>query len=275
MLKSYFFIPGNHKKLHKKLAAIKADILIVDLEDSISESELDVILENLAQVKNKRDIFLRPKLFNTSNPTEDLLVKLIDLGFTNFLIPKYKGIDDIRVIENALGSRINSFFKFILLIENPEALFSLMETVRMTTLNIVGLAFGSQDYCLASCMAHKYELLKFPRFMISGIAKSFKLTCIDIACMELEKKDTFIYELEEAELMGYDAKFIIHPDQLDILANYKKYSNKEIQEANAVMNKYIKLGSPAVFVYNGKAIEPPHIENYSRIIKYAKEYGSK
>ncbi|MBK6345987.1 MAG: hypothetical protein IPF68_08600 [Bacteroidales bacterium] len=51
MLKSYFFIPGSHPRLIEKLESIQADVLIIDLEDSISATELDSIIGKLAFCK--------------------------------------------------------------------------------------------------------------------------------------------------------------------------------------------------------------------------------
>ena len=274
MLKSYFFVPGNHPRLIEKLESIYADVLIIDLEDSISANELDFSIEKLEFVKSKQNVFLRPNFFGGDFSTDKLLEKLISLGYRNFLIPKYNGINDIRKIEDSLSQSLKTECNFILLIENPSALFSLHDTISNTTLNLTGLAFGSQDYCLATGMKHQYELLKYPRFIVAGIAKAFGLTSIDIACMELDKEDIFIFELNEAEKMGFDAKFIIHPTQLQLLTRSRKYSDSEIREALAVIREFNELGQPTVFVFNGKAVEPPHIKNYLNIIRLNENYGS-
>ncbi|MBK6345986.1 MAG: hypothetical protein IPF68_08595 [Bacteroidales bacterium] len=226
-------------------------------------------------VNNKQNIFLRPNLFGGDFVIEELLEKLLSLGYRNFLIPKYNGINDLRKIEFSLSQTLIAECNFILLIENPGALFSLYDTISNTKLNVTGLAFGSQDYCLATGMVHQYDFLRYPRFIVAGIAKAFGIISIDIACMELDKEDIFILELIEAEKMGFDAKFVIHPSQLKLLTKSRKYSELEIQEAMAVIREYNELGQPSVFVYNGKAVEPPHIKNFQNIIELNKYYGSK
>jgi citrate lyase beta subunit len=164
--------------------------------------------------------------------------------------------------------------KVILLIENPEALFTLQEILTKTKLNVIGIGFGSQDYCNETGMKHTAELLKYPRFMISGIAKACRKTSIDIACMDIKNDEIFLSEIEEAESMGFDAKFIIHPRQLQLIRNYKFYSDNEIFDAAMILAEYERLGKPPVFVFKGRAVEPPHINNYKKIINWEKIYGS-
>ena len=97
----------------------------------------------------------------------------------------------------------------------------------------------------------------------------------DIACMEVKDVEIFRKEVEESISMGFDGKFIIHPRQLDILNAYPFYSKGDFEEAEQVLDEYERLGNPSVFVFNGRAIEPPHIENYSKIKAWRLKYGKK
>jgi citrate lyase subunit beta-like protein len=184
---------------------------------------------------------------------------LLEIGFSNFILPKFRNINDLKEIEKNINFKLFSQINFILLVENPESLFFIKNILISTGLNIIGLGFGSQDYCNETGMDHSLELLRQPRFIISGIAKAFGIQTIDIACMDIKNNDIFINELKESEIMGFDAKFIIHPNQLEIINNYKFYSNDKMAEAEEILKEYERLGRPTVFVYNGKAVEPPHI----------------
>ena len=272
-MKSYFFIPGNHPKLEEKLASIKADILIIDLEDSVPEGEVIDILMKIKTIKNK-GIFVRPRLFHNSTFLEQTLIDLLKFGFKNFIIPKFETIDDLAKVENTLSNLSITDEKIILLVENPRAYHFLKDIILQTKLSLKGIAFGSQDYCNETGLNHNLELLNLLRFNISSIAKAFNLNSIDIACMDVKNDEVFLKELRLAYDMGFDAKFAIHPRQLFLIKNHKIYSEFELKEAQEIINEFERLNQPSVFVFKGKAVELPHIQKYLKILNWKKNYES-
>lgn len=274
MIRSYFFIPGNHPRLYEKLKTIDADKVIIDMEDSISQNEFNVVLEKIIRIENKQNILIRPKLFDVQIPIEFTFNSLLKSGFRDFIIPKFRTITDLKILENIIESLNIEDSRVILLIENPESLFTIQNILRETRLNVIGIGFGSQDYCNETGMKHDEIFLRYPRFMVSGIAKAYNKIAIDIACMNITNKDVFQKEIIDAEHMGFDAKFIIHPLQLKLLKMHKIYTETEVNEAEEILHEYNRLGKPAVFVFEGKAIEPPHLRNYQKILNWRKNYGS-
>lgn len=272
-MKSFFFIPGNHPKLEEKLSSIKADTLIIDLEDSVGEDEVVRVLERIKTIRDKAT-YVRPRLFKDDTFLVQTLKDLLKFGFRNLIIPKFESIDDLRKVEVTLSSLSITDEKIILLVENPRAYHFLKDIITQTKLNLVGLAFGSQDYCNETGLKHDLELLNVPRFTISSMAKAFNLTAIDIACMDVKNEEVFLKELELASDMGFEAKFAIHPRQLNLIKNHKIYSEIEIKEAQEVIDEFQRLDKPSVFVFNGKAVEPPHIQEYLKILNWKTNYGS-
>lgn len=269
MIKSYFFIPASHPKLEEKLHAIQADFFIIDLEDAFESKYLDKSLRLLERIKDKENLWIRPRVFLGNTFNIEPLKTLFHLGYSNFVLPKVRNISQLNQVEQCLGGGPN----VILLVENPECLMNLRDILIKTKLNVKGVGFGSQDYCTETGMKHEHHLLRFPRFIIATTAKAFRINCIDIACMGVKNEEIFRKEVEESISMGYDGKFIIHPSQLDILNAYPFYSQGDIEEAEQVLAEYERLGNPTIFVFNGRAIEPPHIENYSKIKAWRLKYG--
>lgn len=271
MIQSYFFIPANHPKLEEKLHTIQADYLIIDMEDAFEFKHIDNSLRLLERIKDRGNLWIRPRIFLGNTFNGELLKTLYDLGYTNFVLPKIRNISHLNQVEQYLGRNIN----VILLVENPECLVNLKDILGETKLHITGVGFGSQDYSTETGMKHEQHLLRYPRFMIASTAKAFGISCIDIACMEVTDEEIFRKEVEESIKMGYDGKFIIHPKQLDILNAYPIYSQGDIEEAERTLTEYERLGKPSVFMFNGRAIEPPHIEIYSKIKGWSLKYGKK
>ncbi len=275
MIESYFFVPGNHPRLEHKLNTIKADHLIVDLEDAVLSTDIFEAVKSLNSIFSKENIWVRLILFEGFSLKLDLLRDLINKGFKKFIIPKIRNVKQLIQIENSLTNEIIKELNFILLVENPECLLSLPMLITETNLNIIGTGFGSQDYCTESGMKHHFDYLKVPRFQIMNTAKALGVKSIDTASMDSVAGESFQNELQEAFDMGFDGKFLIHPKQLKVLNNFPFIKEETIEEAFQVLDEYERLNKPAVFVYKNRAIEPPHIKNYRKIIEWSKKYGKK
>ena len=272
MIKSFFFIPGNHPKIFEKAETIKSNEIIIDLEDAVNANDIKKSLDNISLLKKRKYYFFRPNIFNNGIFNKTILLSLMKLGVKKFIIPKFKTIKDLKKIEKLIEKKDKKKFQFILLIENPNSLFSLKEILKKTKLNIYGIAFGSHDYCAEINMEHKLDLLHYPRFTIVSLAKMFNLVSIDIASMEIDNTTAFKKEVDSANAYGFNGKFIIHPKQLSLLKNSNQ---KRINEAIEIIKIYNQKNKPTIFKYKGRVIEPPHIKQYSNLINNSKHDESK
>jgi citrate lyase beta subunit len=275
MLESYFFIPGTHPKIREKIVDIKADNIIIDLEDSILGSKIKSVLEVINEINNKDKIWVRPALFDSGKEQFGLIKKLVKQGFRNFILPKIRNFNHIKNLEAYLGNSILNELSVIILVENPECLLNLTEILTNSSFLIEGIGFGSHDYCIETRMKHTNDFLKIPRFQIMNTAKANGVKAIDIACMDFKAGEIFTSELKEAFEMGFDGKFLIHPSQLEMLKKFAFYSQAEVIEAESILYEHNILNKPAVFSYNNRVIEPPHINYYNSITEWRRKYEIK
>jgi citrate lyase beta subunit len=275
VLTAFFFIPGNHSKLLDKLKAISAEEFIIDLEDSVKKGDIDRALLNISSIGPVSEYWIRPSVFTSTGTNSNLLVELIRLGFRKFLIPKVRNLKNILEVEQVFSIYGLEQFECMLLVENPECFFYLKDILMGAKVRITGLGFGSQDYCSETGMEHTTKNLYHPRWIIANTSKALGLKAIDIASMDIYATNGFTEEIDEARALGYDSKFVLHPAQLEILHRYPYYSKEEILVAYEILEKYQVSGRPAVFVYNEKLIEPPHIIYYNKIVNWASKYATK
>lgn len=271
MIESYFFIPGSHPKLAKKIRTIAADKFIIDLEDAFDKQKQDLFFDDINQIGNHSNLWIRPSITVEAEKSIHSLRKLVDQGYYKLVLPKIQTPKQVKEIENVLGSNL----EIIILVENAICLNNLDRIIESSKSNLVGLGFGSQDYCSYSRMKHSHEVLVTPRFIIANTAKAYGIKCIDIACMDITGDNLFKNELRHAFDFGFDGKFIIHPKQLEILKSFSFYSFEEIKEAESILKEYEKQNKPPVFLYDNKVIEPPHIRQINKIITWSKRYGKK
>ena len=107
-LRSLLFVPGDSERKFAKARDIGADVLILDLEDSVAPSMKSkaraMVAEQLADPA-QRDwrFFVRPNPFDTGLTLEDLAA-VVKPGLDGLLIPKADGAEDIRRIGHYLDA---------------------------------------------------------------------------------------------------------------------------------------------------------------------------
>lgn len=281
-MNTYFFVPATNQKFIDNVTSLKSDYFVYDLEDSVGEHEIKIGLYNLSKIKLNNWVYVRPRLFSDINAeilNEDLLISLIEIGFRNFLIPKYRHIVQIQKIIGCIEKfdKSDLFFKFILAVESPLGLLNVREAIESKLINIVALALGSHDYCNLMGMTHNLGNLYYARQVILNFAKAFQLDAIDFVSVNLNDDELFLSELYNGFSMGFDAKFIIHPKQLNLMNGFMYFSDDEVKEAEEVYSQIqlIETNQVSVLKIGDKIFEKPHINRVKKIIKWKEQYGSK
>jgi len=268
-MKSYFFIPAN--RIHKvaDIQKLKVDEIVVDLEDGIKSSELD---KHLQEIISKSDsytgFFIRIPLHDASGNVDcSTLVKLKSSGFTNFILPKIKNLEQFEkiVVHLTLDDTI------ILLIETPLLLVQLSSLLEKYKNYIFGVALGSHDLMSVIGAKHTEENILFYRDQLLLLAKAYGKKAMDVTSMELERKVQLTTEIMDGFNKGFDAKFFIHPWQIDVLNNISFYELDDLKWAKTVMEVFDSVKNTSEFnpiVVDGLVIEKPHLNKAFSIIKY-------
>jgi len=275
LLKSFFFIPSNNEKFIRKVNSIDADFFVFDLEDSISNYEIKSSLDKLKKIKLNDNHYARLRFgsFKKNNSESIILSHLINLGFKKFLVPKISDLDELKKMKSYLEAHIQYEFEkyqFILLVENPRCLINLKTLINGKMINITGVTLGSHDYSSSIGMKHISQYLSYARNYVLTIAKAYELMAIDIASMKIESRNEFSNECIDAFNMGYDAKFVLHPQQLELLKKTKYFDNKEIKNALDVYKKIesIDFDKFSVVKLNGELYEKAHIKRIKKIVEW-------
>ena len=276
-MKTFFFIPANKDKFVKKASSIDADCFVFDLEDAVAKNETLACLERLYRLELRDNYYVRPRIDFSPGETPDLklITDLIDIGFRKFLIPKISELDELKYLQKILKLHEKYEFEkyqFILLVENPLCLMNLKEIVKGKIINITGITLGSHDYTNVVGMKHTSHYLYFARNYVLNVTKAYDLMAIDIASMNIYDEEEFSNECLDAFNMGYDAKFVLHPKQLEVLKKTEYFSQEEVESALEIYKeiKTVDLDKFSVIKVNGKLYEKPHLKRIMKIVEWNK-----
>lgn len=268
-MESYFFVPGT--RLHKiqDIKNLGVTDIIIDLEDAVKFSERLDLLNNLIKDDSLRQCYVRVPLYDDEEKLDvSLLKKLIESGFTKFVFPKIEGKKHFKEIVKGLNSDV---IKIIILVETSRFFLEIKDVLFDYKEFLTGLGIGSHDLMAEIGGVHNLQNLEFLRQHLLLYARSVNVLAIDIASMELKNKTDFQNEILDGVKKGYDAKFYIHPWQLEQLKELNLYSKDEFEWAKRIKKELSKVLNEKEFsptVIEGQIIERPHLKKVNRILKY-------
>lgn len=272
---SFFFIPGSKLSNLDMILSLQVSEIIIDLEDALRESERLSILDELKNHKKYGDHYLRVP-FTAASANEfntELYRRLLHLGYRKFVFPKLASREDFQKIIDA-GSAED--LRIILLVETPRLFLEAKELLLNHKDLISGVGLGSHDFMSVVGGVHELENLYYLRQHILYLARMINTVPIDIASMELNSKTALAAEITDGFRKGYEAKFFIHPWQLEVLREINFYSREEYQWALSILRELDKAGKKEEFqpvVINGQVIEKPHLDRVHKIVKYYRHEG--
>lgn len=271
---SYFFIPASKLKKLQELRKLNIKEFIIDFEDSIKASQRNIFFLELKILGNSKEFYIRVPLHSLKNANEldlTLISGFIEQGYKKFVFPKISSTNQFEKVLNTLNI---PDLEIILLVETPRLYFELQSSILKYKKNLTGIGLGSHDFI--SIVGGKYTLknLEVVRQNILYLAKYCNITSIDIASMNVDDKDSFKEEVLDGFNKGYEAKFIIHPKQFEIINEIQFYSEQEYIQALKIEEILSKLENKKEFnpiVFDGKIIEQPHINRAKQILKKYKK----
>ena len=157
LMRSLMFVPAHNERLMSSASRSKADVLLLDVEDSVQPIGNKQIARNNIIRYIEEEKFKNYKVFPRINDREsgELLRDVMQLtieGVEGFMYPKSKKGEDIyffgkllETVEYEKGFPIGTF-KIIPLIETTGAVMNIQEICTACPNRVVAVAFGCEDF---------------------------------------------------------------------------------------------------------------------------------
>ena len=275
LMRSYLYVPAYNQKYLTSALQSEADVLILDLEDSVPYSQKGKARETIQKLINEKTkfnghIIVRlNSLDNEEQVLEDL--KYININsIDGFMLPKVNHVDDIKTFENLIEKLLgkNDLY-FIPLIETSLVMYHLKDIAAYSC--VKGLAFGGEDYITDLHARHgkSTAIFDYARVQIINAARAYGKIAIDTPYLALDDHIGFMSSLENASELGFDGKQCIHPSQLGRLNQTLTPNKIEYEHSLKIVSKIAeaKHSGKGVIIFNGKMIGPPMVKRAENIIK--------
>lgn len=280
LLRSLMFVPSHNEKLMTSAGRSEADVLLLDIEDSVQplsnkQVARDTIIKYIKEgFFEGRCIFPRVNDRESGELLKDVMQLTID-GVHGFMYPKSKRGDDVyffdkllETIEYEKGIPLGTF-KIIPLIETASAVMNVQE-ICTASRRVIAIAYGSEDFVtdLEGIHDKDHTSLFVPRAMIAMAARAHNIIPIDTVHVKVHDLEDLEINLKLSKNLGFEGMLVLNPKEIPLVHQYFSPSEQAIIDANDMIRlaKEASLEGEGVAIKNGKFIGPPMIKAAQKIL---------
>jgi len=275
-LRSLLFVPGDSDKKFAKARESGADVLILDLEDSVAPSMKDTARE-MVQGWLDQAGEVEPALFVRINPLDTGLT-LADLsavvrpGLAGILVPKANGAHDIErighyldALEQRSGIAQGTVKIAVVSTETPAAMFAL-GSYQQAGERLVGLTWGAEDLGAAIGITDNKEpdgSWTFPyqvaRAQCLFAAAAAGVAPLDTLYANFKDPEGLEADCRRARRDGFTGRVAIHPAQVETINRCFSPSEEEVAFARRVVDAFAANPDAGTLGIDGKMVDIPHL----------------
>lgn len=279
LMRSLMFVPAHNQKLLDSSLKRDADVLLLDIEDSVPVCDKQKARDSIKEFVRKpeaRDKVVFPRV--NDRESGELLKDLYQLtipGITGFMYPKSVKAEDVyfvgkllETIEYEKGIPVGTF-KLIPLIETAGAVVNIKEICTACT-RVVAVAFGCEDYVTDLSGKHDQEgqSIFYARNAIVNAARATGVLPIDTVHVKVHDLEDLEKNLVISKNLGFEGMLVLNPKELPLVNQYFSPSEDEIAWAEEMvqLTAEAKAEGKGVAVKEGKFIGPPMLKMAEKIL---------
>ena len=288
VMRSVFYVPGNNEKLVSKAPSITADIITLDLEDSVPPAEKpkarEMTRENLKSAGSGGSIvYVRINNWETEMTNEDCEA-VVHEGLSGICLAKCGGPEHVirldwklEELERRRGLEIGSI-AIQLLIETAKGVINAYPSA-IASNRVNSLIFGAVDYTkdMRVKLTSEGEEQYYARAHTPVAARA--AGCVAIDCPFVAYKDTEAFEKSTSfgRQLGYEGRMLIHPGQIEPSHRIYTPSPEDVEWAQGVVKVFEEEGiakGAAAVSYQGKMVDTPVYENAKTVLATMEEIST-
>ncbi len=283
--RSIISVPTNREKMINKAFGLDADVIMLDLEDSVPVNEKEESRKRAVQVFREQDWkgkvrSYRINAMDTPFAYRDIIDIVEGAGeyIDTIVVPKVDDPAEIKAIDYLLNQiELRMGFK------RPIGLEASIETasgmlkvgeIAFSSKRLETLVFGVADYSASLTMLSKGisghgemedfypgHRFHFPLSQMAMAAKAAGLGVIDAPYGDYRDPEGLKRSCLMSAALGFDGKWVIHPDQIAVVNEVYTPSEEDYQRSKRILDAYAQaqaegLGSLAL---DGKMVDAASI----------------
>lgn len=283
--RSWLFAPGDSDHKMEKARASAADIVVIDLEDAVSEAEKPAARAGVAAFLDRHSED-RARLWVRINPIQsphalDDLARVMPSAPGGIMLPKPRGRADVELashylsaLEASAGLSVGSTRIIIVSTETPEAMFQTGSYADLPRL--AAMTWGAEDIATAiGAISNRdvqgryefpYQLARTLCLMGAAVAGVPAIETIHGAFRDTAGLDALTAEVRRA---GFRGMLAIHPAQVDAINRAFSPTEEEIARAREIVELFAANPGLGTIGDKGEMLDRPHLARAEAILARA------
>jgi len=276
------FTPGNNMRMIYKAGTLRADAIILDLEDAVPMAEKETarifIKDSIEQVAaGGVQVFVRTNAFTTGLAEEDLNWT-VQAGLDGIVLPKAESKDDVLETEKLITALEKERelepggLVIVPILETARGVMNAYEIVTASR-RVVAVAFGSVDFTrdMGINLSREGTELFYARSHIAVTARAADVQAIDTPWIDVADREGLVRDSERGRQLGFRGKLLIHPSQIEPVNRVFSPSEDEVEYARKVVEAFSEAearGLGAISL-DGKMIDVANFRQAQDLIAWA------
>jgi citrate lyase subunit beta / citryl-CoA lyase len=279
--RSPLFMPGSNARALEKARNLPADVIILDLEDSVAPDAKGLARDQIAQAIaaqgfGKREVWVRTNSLDSAWWADDSAMagKAKPDGI---LVPKVSSVEDLKAIGDRLAAvHADPSIKVWAMIETARAVLDadkLAAASRDPKTRLAGFVFGPNDIARETRILMRPGRAAMIPMMTHCIlaTRAYGLEIFDGPYSDFSNVDGFGQECAQGRDLGFDGKTLIHPGQVEACNAIFTPPEEEIAQARKIIAAFELPENAArgAIRLDGQMVERLHAEMARRTIAIA------
>ncbi len=282
LYRSFIFVPGNRENMLERAKSFKADVIMVDLEDSVPPGEKvtarDIAKDWVPTLRQEgHRVMVRVNSLDTGLTRSELenLVSPSLYGISLGKVESKWNILDVdrmlRAIEPLAGVE-PGLTKIVAWAETASALVDARD-IAASSSRVIALAFGAEDFTndMGIERSDAGDEVQVPRSLVPVAARAANVASLDSPFVAFKDPDALRADAQRARQMGYTGKHAIHPSQIDIINEVFSPAPDEVAYARRIIEAWDKAqaegrGSLAM---DGRMVDVPVVKRAQNLLAFA------
>lgn len=296
--RSVLSVPGHIERMHAKAAGTNADVVMLDLEDSVPiDAKVDARRQTVQSLQTvdwgNQVVTVRINGLETALAYQDVLAVIETAGdrVDAVVIPKVNAPGDIHFLDRLLSGieKAKGWRRPVGIeasIETAEGMAAVFDIAAASS-RLISLVFGIADYAASigarttSISGHGEETAddypghrwQFAIGRMVAAAKARGLLAIDAPYGHFKDPDGLKRNAAMGGALGCDGKWAIHPAQIDIINALYSPTREDIERAHRVLqaDQEAREGGLGAVALDGRMVDQATVRLARRLYGQARQ----
>ncbi len=278
-MRSLLFVPADSERKIDKAMVSGADVIILDLEDSVAPKNKPaaraIAAETLRRPRTGPQLYIRVNALDTGLTSDDIAA-VLPARPDGLIQPKTETGACVEKLAALTGADMPVI---AIATETARAMFGL-GTYSDLNANLRGIAWGAEDLSNElGAQANRTpdglltEPYRLARTLCLFGARAADIEPVDTVYVDFRDQAGLGQDCMQGVRDGFNCKMAIHPAQVATINRIFTPSAEQVAEARSVIQAFAEADDAGVVGIDGKMYDIPHLNRSRKLLDRAKSYG--